>query len=103
MSDSESQSDSPPRKKTVRKSKHFKGKWQADWAQFRLKPSKKGKTFAICTVCNCDFSVAGGGVHEVKRHRSSQKHEAGLRVVSQQQPLTALRIRRRLNLHSKTR
>ena len=29
-------------------------------------------------------------VHEVKRHCSSQKHEAGLRVVSQQQPLTAL-------------
>ena len=41
-------------------------------------------------VCNCDFSVAGGGVHEVKRHCSSQKHEAGLRVFSQQQPLTAL-------------
>ena len=34
--------------------------------------------------------MAGGGVHEVKRHCSSQKHEAGLRVVSQQQPLTAL-------------
>ena len=51
MSDSESQSDSPPRKKTVRKSKHFEGKWQADWAKFRLQPSKKGKTFTFSARC----------------------------------------------------
>ena len=33
-----------------------------------MAPSRKGPAFAFCTVCNVDFSVAGGGVHEVKRH-----------------------------------
>ena len=44
-----------------------------------MAPSRKGAaTFAFCTVCNVDFSVAGGGVHEVKRHCSSAKHKSFL-------------------------
>lgn len=36
--------------------------------------STKGETFAFCKVCNVDFSVAGGGVHQVKRHCRNKKH-----------------------------
>ena len=32
-----------------------------------MAPSRKGPTFVFCTVCNVDFSVAGGGVHEIMR------------------------------------
>ena len=38
---------------------------------------------------NCDFSVAGGGVHEVKRHCGSSKHIQGLKAVSKQPMLAA--------------
>ena len=49
--------------------KEITSKWQAEWSKFWMAPSRKGvATFAFCTVCNVDFSVAGGGVHEVKRH-----------------------------------
>ena len=54
-----------------------------------MEPSKKGTTLVHCTVCNCDFSVAGGGVHEVKQHCGSVKHTQGLKAVSKQPTLAA--------------
>ena len=39
----------------VKKPRHTHSKWQDS-----------------CTVCHCDFSVGGDGVHEVKRHCSMQ-------------------------------
>ena len=39
-----------------------------------MKCSSRGETFAFCTVCSVDFSVAGGGVFQVKRHCQSRKH-----------------------------
>ena len=62
---------SPPKKK-----RHVESKWQSEWTKYRMTPSKKGSTYAYCTVCNCDISVAGGGVHEVKRHCRSVKHRS---------------------------
>ena len=49
-------------------------RWQDCWSKYRLKQSKRGSTYAYCTVCHCDFSVGGGGVHDVKRHCSSLRH-----------------------------
>ena len=37
---------------------HTRSKWQASWTKYRLKASKKGATFAYCTVCGSDFSVS---------------------------------------------
>ena len=39
-----------------------------------MAPCKKGSTYSFCTVCNCHISVAGRGVHEVKRHCKCVKH-----------------------------
>lgn len=36
--------------------------------------SKKGSTFAMCTVCNCEFSVAHGGKTDVVKHVNTKKH-----------------------------
>ena len=55
-----------------------------------MAPSRKGPTLAFCTVCNVDFSVAGGGVHEVKRHCSSAKHKSFLDGVLAQPCITSV-------------
>ena len=40
-----------------------------------MNKSKKGPSFIHCKICTVDFSVAGGGVHEVKRHMETKKHK----------------------------
>ena len=49
-----------------------------------MAPSKKGSLYAFCTVCNADISIAGGGVHEVKRHCRSVKHRTRLEGIEDQ-------------------
>ena len=61
-------------RKRPRRAIHTRSKWQASWSKYHLKASKKGATFAYCTVCSTDFSVSGGGVHDVKRHCRTLKH-----------------------------
>ena len=62
----------PPRKK-----KHTNSKYQSEWShKYSIKCSGRGETFAYCSVCNVDFSVAGGGVFQVKRHCQSKKHSS---------------------------
>ena len=56
-----------------------------------MTPSRNGvATFAFCPVCNVDFSVAGGGVHEVQRHCSSAKHKSFLDGVLAQPCITSV-------------
>ena len=69
-----------PRKKPRR---HIDSKYKHEWSsKYRMKPSKMGDTFAYCTVCNIDFSVAGGGVHQVKRHCESGRHSTNMKKSS---------------------
>ena len=44
--------------------------------------SVKGETYAHCTVCNCDISVAHGGMDDIKRHVGREKHSTALKSVS---------------------
>ena len=61
----------PPRKKI----KHMDSKYQSEWShKYSMKRSGRGETFAYCSVYNVDFSVAGGGVFQVKRYCQSKKH-----------------------------
>ena len=50
-------------------------KWQADWKRYNMTSSGKGSSCAYCNTCGVDFAVAGGGVHEVKRHIQTKKHQ----------------------------
>ena len=52
-----------------------------EW-NYRMKPSSLGETIAYCKVCNIDLSVAGGGVHEVKRHCESKRHTSNMKGVA---------------------
>ena len=52
-------------------------KYQSEWShKYSMKCSGRGETFAYCSVCNVDFSVAGGGVFQVKHHCQSKKHSS---------------------------
>ena len=63
----------PPRKKI----KHVDSKYQSEWShKYGMKHSGRRETFAYGSVCNVDFSVAGGGVFQVKRHCQSKKHSS---------------------------
>ncbi len=50
-------------------------RWQPDWKRYFLSKSSRGDSYAYCTICRGDFSVASGGLHEVKRHVESKKHK----------------------------
>ena len=60
----------PARKKPKRSSR-----WQKEWKCFNMVHSEKGSSYAHCKTCAVDFSVAGGGLHEVKRHIQAKKHQ----------------------------
>ena len=70
----------PPRKKV----KDVDSKYQPEWSRkYGIKCSRRGETFAYCSVCNVDFSVAGGGVFQVKRHCESIKHNSRARELNE--------------------
>ena len=75
MAESNGTSVGPAPKKTKRPSK-----WQPEWARYNVSATRKGSTYVHCEVCDTDFTVAGGGVHEVKRHMETKKHMETLRV-----------------------
>ena len=77
----------PLRQKRFR---HTKSKWQATWTKYHLTASKKGATYAYCTVRSNDFYVSGGGVHDVKRHCKSVKHTKLLKDIEAQPSLCPL-------------
>lgn len=68
----------------TKKGHHVPSKWQSGWTKYRMKESRKGPSFVFCTVCQVDVSVAGGGVHEIKRHLETNKHVKGLKDVAAQ-------------------
>uniref|UniRef100_H3A0E1 DUF4371 domain-containing protein n=1 Tax=Latimeria chalumnae TaxID=7897 RepID=H3A0E1_LATCH len=40
-----------------------------------VKPSRKGNKHAFCKYCACDFSISHGGIHDVKVHLKTAKHQ----------------------------
>ena len=85
-SSSDSLPGSPlPRKKVKR---HVDSKYQHEWStKYRMSPCSLGDTFAHCTLCQIDFSVAGGSVHQVKRHCESKKHISNMKGFTNQPTL----------------
>ena len=46
--------------------------------------SWRGSTYVYWKVCDTDFTVAGGGVHEVKRHMETKKHQENAKCMENQ-------------------
>lgn len=79
-----SSDNSPPQNPRPRKkAKHVDSKYQAEWSyKYRMSRSSKGKSYAFCDVCH--FSVASGGVHQVKRHCLNKKHTNKIKALRAQ-------------------
>lgn len=45
-------------------------KWQDGWTRYNMKKSRRG----YCIVCSSEFSVASGGVSDLKKHLLTKKH-----------------------------
>ena len=60
--------------------------------------SRRGPTYAHCKVCNTDFVIAGGGVHEVKRHMETKKHKENAKGMENQLTLQSALSRTRNSL-----
>ncbi|GBM29327.1 hypothetical protein AVEN_2833-1 [Araneus ventricosus] len=43
--------------------------------------SKKDKSYAFCTICTCDFSIASGGKYDICKHIAQQKHQDSARIL----------------------
>ncbi len=41
--------------------------------------SGEGPTYALCTVCRSDFSIAAGGANDIKNHIKTAKHQINLK------------------------
>ena len=48
-----------------------------------------GESYVFCTVCQIDFLIAGGGVHQVKRHCQSKRHTDRMKDMKRQPTLQA--------------
>ena len=64
--------------------------WPASISHIGVAPSKKGPMVSFCTVCSVDFSISGGGAHEVERHCDSARHNNSLLGVSAQPRISSV-------------
>lgn len=56
-------------------------KYQREWKASGILPSSRGNSFAFCEYCKCDFNVGHGGIHDVKKHVATSKHQQCLNAV----------------------
>lgn len=64
-------------------------KWKAEWSRFNIAPSKRDSAYVICHSCSTEFSIAGGGVHEIKRHMETKRHKERATSLSNQSTITS--------------
>ena len=77
MADRESASDAEeekPKKKKPRVLQKYRAEYALKYPVIRK--STVGETYANCTVCSSDFSIALGGIGDVDRHVRTAKHVA---------------------------
>lgn len=76
ISDSDDVCKTPPKKLASmtqkRREQLFRAEYSEKWPY--LVPGKCNK-FALCKVCDCEFSIAHGGKDDCRRHVESKKHE----------------------------
>ena len=86
-------SDSPPAPSFAKKKRplgHIDSKYQPEWSlKYQgIKRSKRGPTYAFCSLCSMDISVAVGGVHQIKRHCANKRHSNRTAEISSQPTIT---------------
>ena len=72
---SEEDKDSGPNPKQRKVTKKRKCKYQPAWSARGFSASKKGPSFVHCDVCGTTFSIAHGGINDIKKHIATIKHK----------------------------
>ena len=57
-------------------------KYQSEWCNSGVLPSKKGPAFALCESCGVDINVGHGGLYDVRKHFATSKHQQMLKATS---------------------
>ena len=77
--------DGPERKRPKRGCSYHQ-----DWKNSGLSASKRGSSYAHCDSCGTDINIGHGGVHDIKRHLATTKHQEMAKVASSNQSLRTL-------------
>ena len=87
---SDTTSPGSPLSTKKKRPRHIDSKYQPEWPlKYQVvKQSKKGSTYAFCALCNVDISIAGGDVHQIKRHCANKRHSNRVMGVSSQPTIT---------------
>ena len=64
-------------------------KWKPEWSRYNLIPSKRETGYVNCSVCLTEFSIAGGGFHEIKRHMETKRHKERAKGTLNQSTITS--------------
>lgn len=73
--------------KASKSGQRFKSSYSADFPC--IVPSSVGESYARCTACESDFTIAHGGYDDVFRHTKSQKHLRAGSALKGATPLTS--------------
>jgi hypothetical protein len=75
----------PERKRAKRGSSYH-----SDWKTSGMSASKRGSNYAHCDCCGTDINVGHGGIHDIKKHLATAKHQEMVKVSSSNQSLISL-------------
>ena len=67
----------PSTPSSTSKKKKYNCKFQDEWKKSHhwLQSSSLGNDLAFCTLCSSNFSVASGGLYDIKRHSETSLHK----------------------------
>ena len=67
----------PSTPSSTSKKKKYNCKFQDEWKKSHhwLQSSSLGNDLAFCTLCSSNFSVASGGLYDIKRHPETSLHK----------------------------
>jgi hypothetical protein len=67
----------PSTPSSTSKKKKYNCKFQDEWKKSHhwLQSSLLGNDLAFCTLCSSNFSVASGGLYDIKRHSETSLHK----------------------------
>lgn len=74
------------KKTTPRYDNSFKKSWTSSYPF--IKASRKGVKHCFCELCRSDFSISHGGLGDVTRHISTDKHKSNAKDVETSQSLS---------------
>lgn len=67
--------NTPPKSKNViTKRVKYEQKYKSEYKSEVISKSSAGDSYAFCTICRCDISIAHGGRDDIKKHIGTKKH-----------------------------